>query len=306
MVCVSPEKRQPAPLPKHEGDECAICLHPFETNTICTLMCDHSFHIDCLKKMISKGGITCPLCRAALPPFEITEFEGIRQEGVRLCRLAIKLNPSRQTFMTWIRILESITSSKGVLVEALNYFPEDLEFRFLQAEIYITEKDFSSAMDEYNKIIIFSSSKINGKCRMVAFITAAYNKSLVLFNMGNKQESLTQLEHVMVLLTETVEKKPSKPAYYDLGGMVAEVWNMLGCLLLNIGAADAQKAFVRAIKAFPKTKNARLNWAKWLMLHEPHRAARMFSKMGVDPTKVESVTYDYFIGSFTFLKKGFF
>jgi tetratricopeptide (TPR) repeat protein len=303
LVCVSPEKRQPAPLPKEEGDECAICLHPFQTNTICTLMCDHSFHVDCLKKMIGKGGSTCPLCRAALPPAEISFEKQTFKENkslVRLCRLANQLNPSKVTCMVLIDEHKTIASKKPLLVEAINYFPEDFIFRRLLAECHMIDLEFSSAVDQYDQIVFMCKSwlrnpdsAIESKCKnyelvdIDSLLNAYYNLADNLYRAGNYSRSMKYIDNLIEKHSDIKLERDSvflptclkKQKGYD----VSDAYNVRGCLLAQMNDPRAQVDFKRAIRLNPKNMDARCNWAKWLMPHDPRRGFQMFRKIGMYP-----------------------
>ena len=89
--CVTPEQRVPQPDPAQAAqhgarattrpgeqgpDECAICLDPFASGTVCTLPCAHTFHASCVEGLRSFGmKQVCPLCRAELPPGPEKLFE---------------------------------------------------------------------------------------------------------------------------------------------------------------------------------------------------------------------------------------
>ena len=54
---------------KQGPDECAICLGPLSSGTVCTPPCTHTFHVACVEGLRSfdlKQGR--PLCRAELRP----------------------------------------------------------------------------------------------------------------------------------------------------------------------------------------------------------------------------------------------
>ena len=44
---------------------CSICLGPFDTPRM--LPCGHSFCIDCLQSLITRGDRNCPDCRKVFP-----------------------------------------------------------------------------------------------------------------------------------------------------------------------------------------------------------------------------------------------
>ena len=79
QFCVTPEERAPrppasSPAPaawgeEHKPAECAICLDPLASGSLCTLPCTHSFHAACVDGL-RKFGIkqVCPMCREELPP----------------------------------------------------------------------------------------------------------------------------------------------------------------------------------------------------------------------------------------------
>jgi hypothetical protein len=55
------------------GEECSICLNGLLrvftinfTRNLISLPCTHTFHTNCINKMLAKGGQTCPNCRAQL------------------------------------------------------------------------------------------------------------------------------------------------------------------------------------------------------------------------------------------------
>lgn len=275
LVCVSPEKRQPAPLFKQEGDECAICLNPFEANTICTLMCGHSFHIDCLKKMIGKGGHTCPLCRAALPPAEIEYAPNV---DVRLCRLAIQFNPSVITFKTFIRSTPK-DMRKSLLLEATNYFPDENYFRHLISAIFVDEGDYRSALKQFDAILQSCKPllfKISDET-IYTMSNAFYNIAVTLYYAGEMSRSLVEINRLITHRT-----------VFQGDYTMSDVYNVLGCVLSDSNDPHAQKEFKRAIQLLPDNVHARANWAKWLMPHEPHRASQMFSDLGIDPAAYTS------------------
>ena len=90
QFCVTPEERAPrppasSPAPaawreEQKPRECAICLDPLASGSLCTLPCSHSFHAACVDGL-RKFGIkqVCPMCREELPPGPDKLFE----EGAR-------------------------------------------------------------------------------------------------------------------------------------------------------------------------------------------------------------------------------
>jgi hypothetical protein len=49
----------------NNNEECSICLEPMDKNTIVITYCNHTFHDDCIKKMLDYNN-KCPLCRRIL------------------------------------------------------------------------------------------------------------------------------------------------------------------------------------------------------------------------------------------------
>ncbi|OIT19398.1 PREDICTED: probable E3 ubiquitin-protein ligase ATL45 [Nicotiana attenuata] len=47
------------------AEECSICLIDFEEGELLRVLpsCDHRFHHDCVRELISRGDMHCPLCR---------------------------------------------------------------------------------------------------------------------------------------------------------------------------------------------------------------------------------------------------
>ncbi|ONK67478.1 uncharacterized protein A4U43_C05F470 [Asparagus officinalis] len=57
---------------EHEEVRCVFCLSCVEEGEeVRELRCGHVFHRECLDGWIEFGRVTCPLCRAALVPFEV-------------------------------------------------------------------------------------------------------------------------------------------------------------------------------------------------------------------------------------------
>ena len=83
QFCVTPEERaphltttllpaassgSPAGLDNQRTIECAICLDPLTSGTVCTLPCSHAFHASCVEGLRSFGiKQVCPMCRVELP-----------------------------------------------------------------------------------------------------------------------------------------------------------------------------------------------------------------------------------------------
>ena len=76
---MTPEERAPQPTPtqsrapelfdRQDPVECAICLDPLDSGTLCTLPCKHAFHASCVEGLRSFGiKQVCPMCRVELPP----------------------------------------------------------------------------------------------------------------------------------------------------------------------------------------------------------------------------------------------
>ena len=66
-----------------EGNECAICLDSLESRRFGEVLCGHKFHLECLDGMEVKRDaagffITCPLCRAKIPPISEVAVESSR------------------------------------------------------------------------------------------------------------------------------------------------------------------------------------------------------------------------------------
>jgi TPR repeat protein len=82
--CVTPEERAPQPtssgapvvFEEELAVECAICLDPLASGTVCTLPCAHTFHAACVAGLRSFGvKQVCPMCREDLPPGPDQLFE---------------------------------------------------------------------------------------------------------------------------------------------------------------------------------------------------------------------------------------
>ena len=97
QFCVTPEERMPSkppPMPPPSearafgprpedprselggANECAICLDPLNSGTVCTLPCTHTFHAQCVIGLRAFGiKQVCPMCRVELPPGPEQLFE---------------------------------------------------------------------------------------------------------------------------------------------------------------------------------------------------------------------------------------
>jgi hypothetical protein len=99
-----------------------------------------------------------------------------------------------------------------------------------------------------------------------------YNLALALLDLGNSPQALIEINRL-------ITHRASLKGNYTM----SDVYNVLGCVLVHMNDARAQKEFKRAIQMCPTDLLARKNWAQWLMPHEPHRASQMCSKWGIVP-----------------------
>ncbi|PIO14633.1 hypothetical protein AB205_0076030, partial [Aquarana catesbeiana] len=75
----SPVDRQQHPAPPQGPPAvvqptCAICLSEYAAEDSRTLPCNHGFHFACIHQWLQQHP-TCPMCRAVIPPEDISKYE---------------------------------------------------------------------------------------------------------------------------------------------------------------------------------------------------------------------------------------
>lgn len=68
------------------GIECAICMECVGVHKRYALACSHVFHRKCIKRWLSKGTYTCPLCRADVETYAMYML------NVRQCKAEHRFN----------------------------------------------------------------------------------------------------------------------------------------------------------------------------------------------------------------------
>ena len=90
MGSISQSRAQSPPLPSTqnvntpEESRCPISLEALEPNETTITPCGHQFGSNALNDWLRRGNITCPICRAEIPPASVPT--SLQARNVYVCR----------------------------------------------------------------------------------------------------------------------------------------------------------------------------------------------------------------------------
>lgn len=104
--------------PKNEQEECPVCLDELKSDNILTsISCNHTFCVDCVKKMYDKSIDKCPLCRK---DFYIEEQNKKRFRLIEINKILDNYEDYLQASYFMFR------NMKAVMLELSNELGEDI------------------------------------------------------------------------------------------------------------------------------------------------------------------------------------